>query len=397
MIFKNPYSGLRNIPKNIWVLSVATLINRAGTMVLPFIALYARKEINVSTGDAGLVLAFYGIGAFISSPFSGKLSDRLGTLRMMKISLFTSGLFLIAYSFVTNFVLFLILSFLWAVLSEAFRPASLSFISNEVSPDRRKTAFALNRLAINLGMSIGPVIGGLLSSINFSLLFYVDGLTSIAAGIFIYLFPWQKNEKDEELVTESNDDSLKKESIFRNKKFIYFMLALIPVEMVFFQHIGAMPLFIVNELGFSRATFGILIAINTVFIIFIEVPLNDSMRMWADWKSLALGALLAGIGFGIMTFTETLSPIVISIVIWTFGEMILFPASGDFVAKISPVKQRGEYMGYFQMSFSFAFMVGPWLGAVVLEHFGSSNLWIGCLAFGLISTVMMLRLKKKTN
>jgi predicted MFS family arabinose efflux permease len=117
MIFKNPYSGLRNIPKNIWVLSVATLINRAGTMVLPFIALYARKEINVSTGDAGLVLAFYRIGAFISSPFSGKLSDRLGTLRMMKISLFTSGLFLIAYSFVTNFVLFLILSFLWAVLS----------------------------------------------------------------------------------------------------------------------------------------------------------------------------------------------------------------------------------------------------------------------------------------
>ncbi len=395
MKLKNPYSGLRNIPKNIWVLSAATLINRAGTMVLPFIALYARQEIKVSTGDAGLVLAFYGIGAFISSPFSGKLSDKLGTLKLMKISLFTSGLFLITYSFVTSFILFLILSFFWAVLSEAFRPASLSFISNEVSPDRRKTAFALNRLAINLGMSIGPVIGGLLSSINFSLLFYVDGITSIAAGIFILFFPWQEHEKVKKLIDDSSVKSIEKKSVFRNKKFIYFILALIPVEMVFFQHIGAMPLFIVNELGFSNATFGVLIAINTVIIIFIEVPLNDSMRFWEDWKSLALGALLAGVGFGIMAFTKTLSPIVITIVIWTFGEMILFPASGDFVAKISPEKQRGEYMGYFQMSFSFAFMVGPWLGAEVLEQFGSFNLWMGCLVFGLISTVMMWRLKGK--
>ena len=394
---KNPYSGLRNIPKNIWVLSFATLINRAGTMVLPFIALYARQEINVSTGDAGLVLACYGIGAFISSPFSGRLSDRLGTLMLMKVSLFSSGLFLIAYSFVTNFILFLVLSFLWAVLSEAFRPASLSFISSQVASDRRKTAFALNRLAINLGMSVGPVIGGLLSSINFSLLFYVDGITSIAAGIFILFFPWQETVIDEKQSPEMHSEPERKVSVFRNKKFIYFMLVLIPVEMVFFQHIGAMPLFIVNELGFSNATFGILIAINTVLIIFIEVPLNESMRLWEDRKSLALGSLLAGVGFGIMALTETLSPIVISIVIWTFGEMILFPASGDFVAKISPEKQRGEYMGYFQMSFSFAFMIGPWLGAEVLEHFGSFNLWIGCLALGLFSAIMMWRLRNNQN
>ena len=392
---KNPYSGLKNIPRNIWILTLATLINRAGTMVLPFIALYARQELKVSTGDAGLVLFFYGVGAFLSSPFSGKLSDKIGALKLMVISLITSGLFLFLYSVVTNFVTFLGLSFIWGVLSEAFRPASMSFISNEISSDRRKTAFALNRLAINLGMSIGPVIGGILSTINFSLLFYVDGLTSIAAGIFILLFPWQKKEKDETMVDEAIANSTKKESIFRNKKFVYFILALIPVEIVFFQHIGAMPLFIVNELGFPNSTFGFLVAINTVLIIFIEVPLNDSMRMWLDWKSLALGSLLAGIGFGMMAFTQTLSPIIAAIVIWTFGEMILFPASGDYVAKISPEKQRGEYMGYFQMSFSFAFMVGPWLGAEVLEHFGSFNLWMGCLAFGLISTVMMWRLKGK--
>lgn len=363
-------------------------------MVLPFIALYSIKELGVSLGTAGLVLAFYGIGAFISAPFSGKLSDKFGSLNVMKISLFASGFFLILFSFITNFIAFLILSLTWAVINEAFRPASMSFISKEISPDRRKTAFALYRLAINLGMSIGPVIGGILSTINFSLLFYVDGLTSIAAGIFMIYSPWQKFHVPEESNDKEKLLTYKRGSVFKNKKFIFFLLATIPVQIVFFQHIGAMPLFIVNELGFSTSTFGLLIAVNTILIILIEVPLNDAMSNWSNLKALSLGALLYGIGFGMMAIMADLTPLIISIVVWTFGEMIFLPSAGVYVAEISPEKQRGEYMGYYQMTFSFAFMIGPWLGAEVLEHIGSSSLWTGCFALGAISAFMMLKLGK---
>lgn len=377
------------------MLAAATLINRSGTMVLPFIALYANQILNVSKGDSGLVLAAYGIGAFITAPFAGKLSDKIGTLRMMKISLFSTGIFLFLYSFVTNFVLFLVLTFIWAILSEAFRPASMAFISDEITSDRRKTAFALQRLAINLGMSIGPVVGGILSTINFHLLFYINALSSLAAGVFLTFSHFEKHsivQKETEVAEPVVPQQ--KVSVFRDRKLIYFLLALIPVEIVFFQHIGALPLFIVSDLGYTNAVFGILTAVNTVLIIFIEVPLNDSMRHWDDRKALALGALLSAVGFGLMAFTNTIPPIVALIVVWTFGEMIFFPSSGEYVAKIAPEKQRGEYMGYFQMSFSFAFMVGPWLGAMALDLYGPFNLWIGCLVFGLISTVMMLRLRK---
>jgi len=391
---KHPWTGLKNIPRNIWLVSSVTLINRAGTMVLPFVALYAKQELNVTTGEAGLVLAFYGIGALISSPFSGKLSDNIGPLKLMTISLISSGLFLFLYSVVKDFKIFLGLSLVWAILNEAFRPASMSFISSEITPDRRKTAFALNRLAINLGMSIGPVIGGILSTINFSLLFYVDGITSLAAGSFLILSHWQKHEAaDERDGVKDTVEVVNKVSLMKTKKFLYFILAFIPVQIVFFQHIGALPLFIVNELGFSNAIFGYLIAINTVLIIFVEVPLNDAMRTWESHKSLALGALLSALGFGFLAFSEDIPPIILLIVIWTFGEMILFPASGDYVASVSPEKQRGEYMGYFQMSFSFSFMVGPWLGAEALDHFGSLSLWLGCFVLGMISAFMLFRLK----
>ena len=393
---KHPWTGLKNIPKNIWMIASATLINRAGTMVLPFVALYARQELQVSTGNAGLVLAFYGVGALISSPFSGKLSDKMGPLKLMTISLIATGLFLFLYSVVTDFKLFLVLSFVWAILNEAFRPAAMSFISSEISPERRKTAFALNRLAINLGMSIGPVVGGILSTINFSLLFYVDAITSLAAGTFLFFSHLQThNSEINDTKTNAEFAATNKISVFKNKRFIYFILALIPVEIVFFQHIGALPLFIVSGLGFSNAVFGYLVAINTVLIILVEVPLNDAMRNWQNWKSLSLGALLSGIGFGLLAFVDGIPPIVLVIVIWTFGEMILFPASGDYVANISPEKQRGEYMGYFQVSFSFSFMVGPWLGAEMLEQFGPFSLWIGCFVLGLISTLMMLKLREE--
>jgi MFS family permease len=280
-LLKNPYSGLKNIPKNIWILAAATLINRSGTMVLPFIALYANQVLNASKSDAGLVLAVYGIGAFITAPFAGKLSDKIGTLRLMTISLFTTGIFLFLYSFVTDFVWFLSLTFIWAILSEAFRPASMAFISDEITSDRRKTAFALQRLAINLGMSIGPVIGGILSTINFHLLFYINGLTALAAGIFLILSPFEKHDVvQKEAEVKEQAIPYQKVSVFSDKRLLYFLFALIPVEIVFFQHIGALPLFIVTDLGFSNAVFGFLTAVNTVLIIFIEVPLKDSMRNW---------------------------------------------------------------------------------------------------------------------
>lgn len=394
---KHPWSGLKEIPRNIWILAAASLINRSGTMVLPFIALYTVAELKVSAGNAGLVLAAYGVGAFVSAPFTGKLSDRFGTVRLMTISLFATGIFLICYSLVTNFYIFLLMSFFWAIIAEAFRPASMSFVSTEAPANRRKTAFALYRLALNLGMSIGPLIGGLLSAINFHLLFYVDGTTSIAAAIFLVFSHLKETTVNSSLKKEDDETAegnfYENASVFKNRKFIFLLIAIIPVVIVFFQHIGAMPLFIVDELGFSRATFGIMISINTMLIIFIEVPLNDAMRNWADWKALILGALLSGFGFGLLSIFHTIYGIIISIVFWTFGEMIFFPAANDYVSEISPEKQRGEYMGYFQMTFSFAFMIGPWMGTEVLENFGSFTLWVGCFVFGLISALMMLNLK----
>jgi predicted MFS family arabinose efflux permease len=409
----NPWRGLKEIPHNIWILAFATLINRSGTMVLPFLALYMAKDFGVSAGSAGLVIAFYGLGALFTAPIVGKLSDKLGALRVMKLSLIFTGLMLFAYPFITDYYLILGYTVIWSIISEAFRPANLSLISTESVPSKRKTSFALNRLAINLGMSIGPVVGGILTTIDFKLLFYVDGITSIAAGIFLMIARFDahtevinseassiENLESEVLVGEKGiktpvSSIQNQASIFKDKLFLLFLFSLIPVNIVFFQHIGGLPLYIVRDLGFSGAIFGLLSAINTVTIIFVEVPLNNAMAHWDDRKAMALGALLCGIGFGMMVFSENIFFIAFTILIWTFGEMIFFPASTSYTSTLSPENRRGEYMGYFQMTFSLALMIGPWLGTEILDLFGSEVLWIATFIFSTISALLFFFFKEK--
>ena len=170
---------------------------------------------------------------------------------------------------------------------------------------------------------------------------------------------------------------------------------MLPIPLIYFQHLSAMPLFLVNDLDLSPAVYGALALVNTGLIIFFEVPLNNYLAAWSDRKNLALGALLIGLGFGAMAFATGIPFLVVSIIIWTIGEMIAFPASAAYVSEISPAKKRGEYMGFYQMSFSISFMAGPWLGSVVLENYGSFSLWLGAFGFCIASALMMLQLKAK--
>ena len=165
-------------------------------MVIPFLVLYLTQKIGVTAAEAGTALLAYGIGAFISSPITGRIADNIGALRVMKISLLGTSAVIFIYGFITNYYLILVFSFIFSVINEAFRPANLSLISGIVKPSQRRISFALNKLRENIGMSIGPVVGGFLILLDYHFLFYVNAVASLAAGI--YLTPiWPSISKEE--------------------------------------------------------------------------------------------------------------------------------------------------------------------------------------------------------
>jgi MFS family permease len=406
----NPWSGLKGLPREIWILVSATFVNRAGTMVLPFLVLYLTRTQGVSGGKAALALTTYGMASLLVMPLAGWLTDRAGALAVMRGSLFCSGGLLLLYPLAHHFAAILAITFLFAMLNESVRPPSLALVSELVGAERRKSAFALSRLAINLGMSIGPAIGGVLAAISFRWLFVADGITSLLAGMVLTL-AWPKTRRlatSEPKWEDAADLGREIEAdapvllpalhpaadlrAFRNPRMLYFLAALIPVQLVFFQFTSTLPLFLVRHLGMPEAIYGTIFTVNTLMIVAMEVPLNTAMEKWPHGRTLALGAMLYAVGFGSYALVTRTWGVFAAVVIWTFGEMVLMPASSAYAAEIAPPERRGEYMGLYTMSFSVAFATGPWMGATTLERWGQKVVWSAAFVFGSVSAILMSRI-----
>jgi predicted MFS family arabinose efflux permease len=373
------------------VLAGATLVNRSGTMFLPFLILYLTKDMGVSPPAAGGVLALFGFGALATGPFAGQLADRFGPVRMRRASLVLSGFFLLLVPFARTLPAIAVLTLLLALAGEAFRPASLSVISHLATPDQRKAAFALQRLAINLGMSIGPALGGFLASVSWPALFVVDGATSLLAALTLVLF-FPKTVTFPSTGPAGAGPS--RRDGLRDGPFVYFLLALIPVGIVFFQHESAMAVYIVRDLGIAVWTFGLLHTVNTLLIVFLEVPLNLATARWNHRRTLVVGSVLVAAGFGALAFARSLGAVVLTIVVWTFGEMVLLPAMASWVADAAPPEKRGAYMGLYTMAFNAALVVGSPLGTALLDRRGGLVLWLTMLALGLLSAALFSRVRE---
>jgi MFS family permease len=267
----------------------------------------------------------------------------------------------------------------FAVTSEAVRPSSMTVAGALVPNERKKSAFVLNRLAVNLGMSIGPAVGGLLADHDFRYLFWVDGATSILAAILLAAT----------VPSVATPVSRSASGAFGDRRFLRFLLGVVLVGVVFFQVEAAMPLYAVGELHVPLRAIGLLFAINTVMILILEVPINGATERWSHARSLAAGALLVGAGFGGLAFATSAAGCAACIVAITFGEMILFPALSAFVADVSPEGRAGEYMGTYSMAFALAYAIGPGLGAWVLTRAGGHVLWPAVLGLALAAAALL--------
>lgn len=391
------FAQIRNLSKPMWVLFWATLVNRMGTMVVPFLLIYLTKYLHVPPEKAALIFWVYGATALFLSPNFGWLADRFGAEKVMVVSLISFSVVLFAFSFVQNFTQAMIGSFFLAATGEAFRPAAMSSIAEYATAEQRKVALAFNRLAINLGMSLGPLVGGLIVVHSYPALFWIDGVTSLLAASILIIFLWPETK----LMRENAEKPARERGAFKqvlaDRTFLYFALSLIPVSMVFFQHESSLSIYMTHHLGLKESWYGFVFTINTILIILFEIPLNFYTSHWSHRKSLSLGCLFFAVGFGCTLFADTAVKIMMTVAIWTVGEMILFPAMANYVSELAPRGRQGLYMGVYSMAFSIAFIVGPWLGTTVLSKFGTTSLWTGCFIFAALSSLMMLRIHRRAS
>jgi len=373
-LYRNAFEGLS---KPTWMLSLIMLINRSGTMVLPFLSVYLTQSLGFSIEKTGVVLSSYGFGSMAGAYLGGILTDRIGHFRVQFLSLIISGFCYVALSFITNYYQLMVGFFLTSMIAEGLRPANASSISFYAKPENIARSFSLNRMAINLGFSVGPLAGGLLATLSYKMLFYVDGITCALAGV-VFFFYFKNRKGHQPSDKKSKKDRIKIKTAYSDKRYLAFILLSSVYAMLFFQLFMTLPLYYREIYDLREKLIGGLLAINgfTVFSIEMILVYILSKRYRLNWL-IVTGMILLGISFAMLNLNHSLSLLVFSMLILSISEIFAMPFMATYVVDRSNPDNRGSYMGLYTMSFSVALIFAPYLGSRIISNYGFETLWCG--------------------
>lgn len=394
-LFNNYLNTFKGLSQEVWWLALITLINRAGTMVIPFLSLYLTRSLNFSLSDVGWIMSAFGLGSVIGSWLGGRLTDKIGYYKIMTFSLVTTGILFIALQFLTSFLSFCFGIFLVMLVADMFRPAMFVALSAYSKPENKTRSVTLIRLAINLGFSAGPAIGGIIiTTLSYGGLFWVDGVTCMLATLVLINVLNPKTTKTLDNVKTENP-----KSAYQDKAFLIFLLAMVLFGVVFLQYFSTMPLFYKDAHQLTELEIGILLGMNGFLIFAFEMPLIKWLENTSYTKSslMIIGALLTGLSFLILNMTPWVGAIVIGMLLMTFGEMIAFPFSNAFAMDRAKKGNQGEYMALYSISFSIAHIFGHNAGMTMVDKLGFGNTWYIITLLAALCVFLLFILKQYLN
>lgn len=393
-LYKNAYGGLS---QSTWWLALVMLINRSGTMVVPFMTMYLTQHLKVSISKAGFVMSLFGIGAIVGALIGGKLTDKLGYYYIQIVTLVGGGVMFIILGQMHSYAAICICTFFLAMVNEAFRPANSVAVAHYSKEENRTRSYSLNRLAINLGWALGGALGGVIATYNYSLLFWVDGITNISAAILLYLFlapsrNYETEVKQPEKKTEIN-------SAYKDTTYLIFVGMVFVFAMCFFQLFTTLPVFYKQEFHLSVFFIGLVMAMNGLIIAFFEMVMIFKLEgRRPHLQFISMGVVLVGVSYLVLdvSFINYAQLAVISMLIISIGEIFSMPFMNSYWILRTQSHNRGQYAALFTVAWALAQAAGPLIGSLIVEKLGFETLWIIVGATCMLLAFFYWRLQVRT-
>jgi len=390
-ILTNYVNTFKGLSTEVWWLSLITLVNRAGTMVIPFLSLYLNKNLGFSLANVGWILSFWGLGSVLGTWLGGKMTDKIGYYKVMFSSLLISGIFFILLQTLSTFESFCLGILLTMLAADAFRPAMFVALNAYSKPENKTRSVTLIRLAINLGFSAGPAIGGMIiTGVGYYALFWVDGITCILASLVLVfvLHPKKVKELDNVIVE-------KPVSVYKDKAFWIFFIGMFIFGFTFMQYFSTMPLYYKDIRNLTEFEIGLLMGFNGFFIFVFEMPLIHWLENLKKdkIKLVALGLFLVSLSFVILLTTSWIGVLFVGILLMTIGEMIAFPFSNAFAMERGKKGNQGEYMAMYAISFSLASIFSHNSGMQMISFIGYELTWLFMTIFAFLGVAILIALK----
>ena len=391
-LYTNYINSFRGLSREVWWLTLITFINRAGTMVIPFLSIYLKEELHFSFEQIGWIMTAFGIGSLVGSWLGGYLTEKIGYYKTMYASLIFTGIMFFAVQFLTSFSGFCIGIFFVMLIADTFRPAMFVAVSAYSKPENKTRSVSLIRLAINLGFAGGPAIGGIIiATSGYASLFWIDAITCIAAGILLLKVLNPKKARIQDEITNVNP-----QSAYSDGMFWIFLIAMMLFGFVFLQFVSTLPLYYREVHTLTESEIGLLLGMNGLTIFLLEMPFIKWMEglKYKATLYIVIGALLTGASFLVLNFTGWTGILIISMLLMTIGEMIAFPFSNAFAMDRAKRGAQGQYMALYSIAFSFSHIFGHKTGFVLVDNLGYDNTWYIITLLSLICMLLLFWLHK---
>jgi MFS family permease len=381
--FGSRFGGL---PRQFWVLWAGQLVNRLGTFVEPFLALYLTTQRGLPLTTTGGILAVFGVGAMAAQPLGGWLGDRIGHRNAMIVGLVTTAATLLALGYARGVPVLIVTAFLFGVAVDLYRPAAQALIAQMVTGADRRRAYGLTFWAINLGFSVATVTAGTLAQHGFTVLFWADAATDVVFAVLL----WRGVRGD-----RPQHSAQREEEGFRTVLRDRVMLAICGLVLlyasVYFQAYSTLPIDM-SRSGLSPAMYGVVIALNGIVIILVQPVVNAWLARHEPSVVVAAGQMVVGAGFALTLLAGSAFAYGVTVVVWSLGEIAVASVGASLVADLAPAHLRGRYMGLWGLAWGTASALGPLVGTAVLAAAGRGVLWVGCGVAGLATAACQLAL-----
>jgi MFS family permease len=376
-------SSLRALPPAAWILFTGTFLNKFGTFVLPFLALYLTSR-GRTLAEAGVAIGSYGVGNVVATLLGGYLADHLGRRRTIVLSMFAGAASMMVLSQAESFPAILVMTALTGLTSELYRPACSALLADLIPAENRVTAFSAYRMAHNAGWAFGPATAGFLAGHGYFWLFAGDAATSVLfGGVALLALPEPAHPP---AAPVGWGEAVR--VVAGDRRLHGVIAAAFGIALIFNQMTSAYGVSVMR-LGLTASTYGALISLNGALIVAVELPLTAVTRRFRPLHAVAFGFFLVGLGFGLNAFASSVPALAACVIIFTFGEMCSMPVLSAYVAGLAPRHMRGRYMGVYGLTWTVSQVVGPSLGLRLLGVL-PTGWWLCGGAVGILSSAFAL-------
>src|SRR5215216_4651265 len=384
-------------PRTFWMMIVVNFVDRlGGSLLFPFFALYITKKFDVGMTQVGVLFAIFFVSSFIGAFPGGALTDRFGRKRIIIFSLIATSFSTLLMGFVNEFQIFLLVAFISGIFTDFGGPAYEAVFMDVLPQEKRASGFGIRRVAFNLAIVIGPVIGGFIAARSYLALFVIDAIVSAIVALMVFLMiPETKPASAEGEEQESTAQSFKGYlQVLRDGKFMIFTAVSLLVWLVYMNMNTTLGVFLRDQHGLPESGYGWIISINAAMVVLFQFPITRRIEKNPPMLMMALGAFFIAVGLFLYGFVSTFWLFAVAIAILTVGEMVTIPIANAVVANFSPEEMRGRYNFIYGNSWGISFAVGPYLAGLIMDNYDPNLLWYACGIIGIIAVLGFLALHR---